>query len=273
MVTYEQTPEPPAPELEYSLRMRQQPIAARACGFGERDRRVVDPPPIIELVARDPTTGEQQYENDSYTTLHCVLIDAKTGEDQSQIPAARPDMASAQRLMGNAVASPCVANDERGNRGSFFVFPDLSCRSPGQYKLLFRLLKINPHEMMTKSMNKIRARIESDPFEVFTAKEFPGMRASSSLLRALRAQGLNVGVKKGSEASKRNARRTAQQHKSGSNDDDDDDDDRASEDDSGSEDEEVEDVKPKKGKHKASQEDEAGPSGKGKSRTKRVRGQ
>ena len=232
---------------------------------------MIDPPPIIELVARDPVTGDQEYESDSYTTLHCVLIDAKTGEDQSQIPAARPDMASAQRLMGNAVASPCVANDERGVRGSFFVFPDLSCRSPGQYKLLFRLLKINPHEMMTTTKNRIRARIESDAFEVFTAKEFPGMRASSPLLRALRAQGLNVGVKKGSEASRRNARKKTQQRKNEDNDEegDDDEDGGGSDDDSASEDE-VEDVKPKKGKHKAAHETEAGSS-KGKSRAKKIR--
>ena len=37
----------------YLLTMRQQPIAARACGFGERDRRVIDPPPIVQLSLRD----------------------------------------------------------------------------------------------------------------------------------------------------------------------------------------------------------------------------
>ena len=46
------------------------------------------------------------------------------------------------------------------------------------------------------------ASIVTDVFSVFTAKDFPGMRASSSLLKALRRQGLNVGVKKGSEARK-----------------------------------------------------------------------
>jgi hypothetical protein len=42
---------------------------------------------------------------------------------------------------------------------------------------------------------------------VFTAKEFPGMRASSALLKALRKQGLNVAVKKGREATKKATRR------------------------------------------------------------------
>ncbi|KAG8627631.1 hypothetical protein KVT40_005114 [Elsinoe batatas] len=192
------------PELEYTLIMRQQPKAARACGFGERDRRVIDPPPIIEVRATDPVSKETHLEGDSYCTLHCVLVNALTGLDESTIPAPRPDMPTAQRLMGAAVASPWVGNDEHGVRGSFFVFADLSVRSPGKYKLLFRLLKVNPLAMSKKNPNFIRATIESEPFDVFTAKEFPGMRASSALLRALRAQGLNVGVKKGSEAKGKN---------------------------------------------------------------------
>lgn len=196
---------PSEKSLEYTLKMRQQPIAARACGFGERDRRVVDPPPIVELVATDKETGDKVFVSDSYTTMHCVLINDKTDEDESQIPPPAPNMASAQRLMGNVVASPCQANDEHGEEGVFFVFPDLSCRSPGKYRLLFRLLKINPLNMMAH--HEIKCMTRSDPFEVFTAKEFPGMRASSALLRRLRTQGLNVGVKKGSEASKRSNRR------------------------------------------------------------------
>ncbi|PNS15241.1 hypothetical protein CAC42_8242 [Sphaceloma murrayae] len=196
--------QPTEPELEYTLLMRQQPKAARACGFGERDRRVIDPPPIIEVKAVNPLTGETHLEGDSYTTLHVVLINALTGADESTIPAPRPDIPSAQRLMGAAVASPWVGNDENGVKGSFFVFADLSVRSPGKYKLLFRLLKVNPLVMMKKTKNFIRATIESEPFDVFTAKEFPGMRASSALLRSLRAQGLNVGVKKGSETKGKN---------------------------------------------------------------------
>ncbi|GAB7339773.1 hypothetical protein MBLNU457_6329t1 [Dothideomycetes sp. NU457] len=272
-------PEPEPPEFEYSLRMRQQPIAARACGFGERDRRVVDPPPIVELIARDPVTGKQEYESDSYVTLHCVLVDPDTGEDQSQIPPSRPDMASAQRLMGNSLASPCVAKDEKGVKGSFFVFPDLSCRSPGKYKLLFRLLKVNPRDMTNPAKNRIRATLHSDAFDVFTAKEFPGMRASSALLRSLRNQGLNVGVKKGSAASRRNARRKAldqQQrrrgHHSDGEEDDDDDDDDDSEDNSDSEDEE--DDRPRKKGQKRDKEEEAqsGTKDKGKGKAKKPKG-
>lgn len=161
---------------------------------------MIDPPPIIEVKAKDPRTGREHTEDDNYTTLHCVLVNAVTGDDESHINAPRSDAPSAQRLMGQAVASPWVACDEHGVRGSFFVFADLSVRSAGRYRLLFRLLKVNPTLLAKGERSYIRATVMSEIFEVYTAKEFPGMRASSALLRALRAQGLNVGVKKGSES-------------------------------------------------------------------------
>ena len=43
------------------------------------------------------------------------------------------------------------------------------------------------------------AEVNSDVFEVFSAKDFPGMRASSVLTKGLKLQGANVQVKKGSE--------------------------------------------------------------------------
>lgn len=43
--------------VKYRLNIRQQPVAARSCGFGERDRRVIDPPPIVELLIEGPKIG------------------------------------------------------------------------------------------------------------------------------------------------------------------------------------------------------------------------
>ncbi|GAB7356867.1 hypothetical protein MBLNU459_g7736t1 [Dothideomycetes sp. NU459] len=206
---------------EYTLSVRQQPIAARACGFGERDRRVVDPPPILELALKDRETG--QWDVDAtpyvYTTLHCTLINAVSRQDESQIEPHRPDLPATQRLMGTSVASPFSGRDEFGRRGTFFVFPDLSCRSPGLYRFRFRLLIVDPLNLSIGSTSKIQSFIDSEPFEVFTAKEFPGMRASSPLLKALRRQGLNVAVKKGREATKKSSRKTQADDEDRSSDD------------------------------------------------------
>ncbi|KEQ97028.1 hypothetical protein AUEXF2481DRAFT_3702 [Aureobasidium subglaciale EXF-2481] len=200
----------PSSNLRYELNMRQQPVAARACGFGERDRRVVDPPPILELKVIDAETGKVDSENTPYvyTTLHCTLINSMTYKDESQIEPAHPNAPATQRLMGTAVASPFSGTDETGRRGTFFVFPDLSCRNPGRYRFQFRLLIVDPLNLSVGTTSRIQSSIISESFEVFTAKEFPGMRASSALLKALRKQGLNVAVKKGREATKKATRRS-----------------------------------------------------------------
>lgn len=199
----------PSPNVKYTLNMRQQPIAARACGFGERDRRVVDPPPIVDVALIDRESGVDEEETPHvYTTLHCTIVHADTLADASQIEQSRSDMAMTQRLMGTCVASPFSGKDEFGNRGTFFVFPDLSCRSPGKYRFLFRLIVVDPLHLEVGGSTKIQTQIYSDQFEVYSAKEFPGMRASSGLLKTLRKQGLNVAVKKGREATKKSTRRT-----------------------------------------------------------------
>ncbi|KAJ2581067.1 hypothetical protein IWW49_006102, partial [Coemansia sp. RSA 1797] len=38
---------------KYELEMAQHPIRARMCGFGEKDRRPLDPPPVVRLRVRD----------------------------------------------------------------------------------------------------------------------------------------------------------------------------------------------------------------------------
>jgi hypothetical protein len=125
--------------------------------------------------------------------------------------------------MGTLVASPYQAKDENSIAGTFFVFPDLSCRSPGKYRLKFRLLRVDTSNMQLGATHGNVASIMTDVFNVYTAKDFPGMRASSGLLKALRRQGLNVGVKKGSESrkGKTKAKKEVESSVSSSEDDDD----------------------------------------------------
>ncbi|RDW68538.1 hypothetical protein BP5796_09195 [Coleophoma crateriformis] len=42
---------------KYELRVEQQPQRARMCGFGDKDRRPITPPPCVRLVITDATTG------------------------------------------------------------------------------------------------------------------------------------------------------------------------------------------------------------------------
>jgi hypothetical protein len=185
--------------LKYELRVRQQPIAARACGFGERDRRVIDPPPIIQLMVTDPKTGQVDLDELRYSlnVVHCTLWNADGSHEETAL--VQPDRRTTRRLMGQLVASPSVAKDEHDVEGCFFCFPDLSCRTNGRYRLRFILMRIDPVNLHVGGFSPILTEVLSDVFTVYTAKDFPGMRPSSALTRALKLQGCNIQVKKGNE--------------------------------------------------------------------------
>ncbi|KAJ0109292.1 hypothetical protein J7T55_009624 [Diaporthe amygdali] len=185
-------------DLKFDLCLRQQPANARSCGLGDRDRRVVDPPPILQLKIDAPWLSRQEISRKlrqpSYV-VHCSIWSPDGEEDMSGMP---DDYTRQKRLMGNLVASPFVGFDERGEEGCFFCFPDISCRTPGRYRLKFVLVVLEwPLRPNAKSM--IRAELLSDVFQTFSAKEFPGMLESSALAKALKHQGCNIPTKKGND--------------------------------------------------------------------------
>lgn len=61
-------------------------------------------------------------------------------------------------------------------------------------------MKVNVEMTPTGGRSSIVGAVESDIFEVFSAKDFPGMRASTALTKELKKQGAAVSVKKGNEA-------------------------------------------------------------------------
>ena len=212
----------------YRLKILQQPVAARACGHGERDRRVIDPPPILQLSLADfdPDSSEDVAAlKVSLNVVQCLLYSVPdknapptAGEDVTQIPDTHNPGKFIRRLMGNLVANSFVGTDpkapldvsENARIGVFFIFHDLSCRQNGLYRLHFKLTSLAP-AMITSGSTPIVATAISDIFEVLSAKEFPGMQASSPLTIELKAQGATVNVKKGSEAkaAKRNKKRAS----------------------------------------------------------------
>ena len=108
--------------------------------------------------------------------------------------------------MGTLVASPFLGQDpevpssknEYGNLATFYIFPDLSCRQNGLYRLRFTLMKVpmGPN-MVEGGQGSLCGSVDSDVFEVFSAKDFPGMRPSTLLTKDLKRQGAGVSVKKG----------------------------------------------------------------------------
>jgi hypothetical protein len=59
----------------YKLVVEQQPIRARMCGFGDKDRRPITPPPCIRLVVCDAKTGLEVDPQDVDSTYFVLMVD------------------------------------------------------------------------------------------------------------------------------------------------------------------------------------------------------
>ena len=159
--------------------------------------------------------------------LYSVPTDAppNSGRDVTALPDPNNPGRVIRRLMGTLALSPFVGIDPESRRdalldarvGTYYIFHDLSCRQPGFYRLRFSLTAVDQNLAApvaasprtgftpTQVRSQILASAISDTFEVFGAKDFPGMKPSTALARELKRQGATVAVKKGSEG--RNIRR------------------------------------------------------------------
>ncbi|CAF3467578.1 unnamed protein product [Fusarium graminearum] len=191
--------------ISYSLKIRQQPVAARSCGFGERDRRVIDPPPIVQLIIEGPNLTKDELSKHlryPHYVMSCSIVDETGAHDASFMP---EEYRQQRRLMGSLVNAPFVGKDEHGEEGTFFCFADLSCRTPGSFRLKFSMAKIDPLRGKEQGRFPNLAQAQTEVFTVYTAKDFPGMQASTKLTKRLKEQGCIISIKKGNDRSK-NAR-------------------------------------------------------------------
>ncbi|KAJ2452332.1 hypothetical protein EV183_003011 [Coemansia sp. RSA 2336] len=172
---------------EHRLVLRQEPNRSRMCGIGEKaDRRPVDPPPIIQLHVSDPTTANNRvYLHNPYYFMYATLMDERGERELNTLSDKK-----ARTMTGSVVASLAHLKDIDGNDGAFFVFPDLSVRCEGIYRLKFSLFEIVGNQVFfCKS-------ITSAMFTVYSAKKFPGMEESTRLTKLFAEQGLKIRVRK-----------------------------------------------------------------------------
>lgn len=195
--------------IDFKLTVRQQPRAARACGYGDRDRRVLDPPPIVQLSIIGPNMTEDDrrlYLRYPTYVMSCAIYDESGTRDAAYIDNEYP---ARRRIMGTLIASPFVGMDEHDVEGCFFCFPDVSCRTPGAFRLQFTLMMLDPPRAATVRHFPTIAETQTEVFHVYSAKEFPGMVASSDLAKRLREQGCIISIKKGNERGRNTRTRNA----------------------------------------------------------------
>ncbi|KAJ3090800.1 hypothetical protein HK102_002620 [Quaeritorhiza haematococci] len=192
------------------LTLRQQPKHSRMCGLGEKvDRRPIDPPPVIQLDIQDenPNTNEKNYFDDNpYFFMYASLISPTTDQELRLLRDG-----STRTTAGSTVSPLYRLKDAEYREGAFFVFPDLSIRMEGRYRLKFTLFEI------VGSQIRYRASVFSEVFDVYPAKKFPGMAESTPLSRAFAEQGLRIRIRKEPHARRTRKKRSPESERDSSN--------------------------------------------------------
>ncbi|PLN86330.1 velvet factor-domain-containing protein [Aspergillus taichungensis] len=223
LIHHSPTPSPPPRRTSstprYHLHIRQQPIAARACGAVDRDRRPVDPPPILQMLITDfdpRSTTDLDILQDPRFAVGCLLCpipstpESAPGQSTPLLsgksfvspffvnadpdPATAPPIPTTNDININSnnnhqhPAARLLPTETSNHPATFFIFSDLSVRTAGLYRLQFRLMNWGSVEDTGLSM-PILAETWSDPFRVYPAKDFPGMGDSSPLTRGLKEMG------------------------------------------------------------------------------------
>ncbi|KAF2462405.1 velvet factor-domain-containing protein [Lineolata rhizophorae] len=197
-------------KITYQMTVIQQPERARACGSGAKssaDRRPVDPPPIVELRVFEGD-AEITFSYNANFFLYATLENARTIA-QGRVP---QNSASIPVLTGTPVAG--MAYLDRPTPAGYFIFPDLSVRHEGKYRLAFALYEElkdakdadskdsspAPSEHSQQVINgqhvSHRLEVKSSPFTVFSAKKFPGLTESTALSRMVAEQGCRVRIRR-----------------------------------------------------------------------------
>ncbi|WQF78232.1 Putative velvet factor [Colletotrichum destructivum] len=69
----------------YELVVVQQPQRARMCGFGDKDRRPITPPPCIKVIVRDAKTGQEINHNDIESKFFVIQVDLCSEDGTSEV--------------------------------------------------------------------------------------------------------------------------------------------------------------------------------------------
>ncbi|CAG8439833.1 5207_t:CDS:2 [Scutellospora calospora] len=167
--------------------------------FKPTDRRPIDPPPIIQLKVHDPTLPQAEkssFLQNPYFFMYASLMAPDTTEELHLLRDGKT-----RSTTGSVVSSLYHLKDIDNSDAGFFVFPDLSVRMEGTYRL-----KLSLFEIIERDVYHCKS-ILSDIFIVYSAKRFPGMEESTFLSRSFADQGLKIRIRKEIRIRRRLAKR------------------------------------------------------------------
>ncbi|CAO3598950.1 unnamed protein product [Absidia cylindrospora] len=176
----------------YELRMRQQPQRAKMSVINERDRRPIEPPPILQVHWHHCSP------DDTKKSLQCpfyFMVANLISADSEEL------LSTQDYLAGSTVSSLYRLRDIDDSDGGFFVFGDLYCKKQGHYRLQFNLFEIVEGNVQNRQV------ITSEPFRTYMPKHYPGPVEATFLSRSFSDQGVKMRIRKEHRLNSNSARK------------------------------------------------------------------
>ncbi|KAG2189176.1 hypothetical protein INT44_004318 [Umbelopsis vinacea] len=166
--------------------IRQQPRQAKQSIAYDRERRPVEPPPIVQIEFSNLTAQETMTCLQSpYYFMTARLVTPDSTVRQPKLCDNEEDV-----LTGSVVSSLHRLKDVDNQDAGFFVFGDLAIKIPGTFRIHFSLYEIRGGQVIN------RESIATEPFTVYSPKQFPGPLESTFLSRTFADQGVRMRIRK-----------------------------------------------------------------------------
>ncbi|KAF4570003.1 hypothetical protein EYR36_009809 [Pleurotus pulmonarius] len=172
----------------YRLEVVQHPQKTADFGSASLSRLPLTPPIVVQLIVKDPSGNSIIPEVElPFLIAHLSLFSAD-GQRQLDMGSAPGGDLSPPILYGNLVSSVHQLEDLQGNMGMFFLFPDVSIRYRGQFRLRVNLMRLMDQtgRMSITPEGSVLAYATTGPFDVVAYNEYsavPPTRLTQWLLR------------------------------------------------------------------------------------------
>ncbi|KAI0136576.1 velvet factor-domain-containing protein [Xylariales sp. AK1849] len=132
---------------------------------------------------------------------------AAGGQRLSQITTQPANGMYTRNLIGSLVSSAARLTDPDDKIGIWFVLQDLSVRTEGWFRLRFSFVSVgvpntqgdgqtSDPQCVNTAKAPILAQCFSEPFQVYSAKKFPGVCESTPLSKCFALQGIKIPIRK-----------------------------------------------------------------------------
>ncbi|THU91501.1 hypothetical protein K435DRAFT_727147 [Dendrothele bispora CBS 962.96] len=164
--------------VSYHLEVVQQPQKTAEFRNAPLSRLPVTPPVIVRLVIRDPSGNPVVPESELPFLVAHLSLYSENGMTRLDMGSSVSHSQSAPILYGNLVSSVDQLEDLQGNRGLFFLFPDVSIRWGGRYRLGITLLRLsNPSHQSSATQSAVGlAETRTNTFDVLPPNQYTAVR-------------------------------------------------------------------------------------------------